>query len=166
MAMQRGMQAMQPMRIPGRPGYIMMVPMVAQTPVTVKGGTVQPTVIDRSVVDDVYMDALNRKIASKGREDGEQQEGEAAEEEEQEAEGAEKGEGVEKEEESDDDSDSDDVEAKAIEEGAANQPNIIRGVLQISNKAYNYSVAVTGDEDEDRKHFHDVMEVVWKNYMK
>ncbi|QPG73349.1 hypothetical protein FOA43_000659 [Brettanomyces nanus] len=54
----------------------------------------------------------------------------------------------------------DDVESKAIEDDAKVQSESLKGILQIGDKAYNYSVVVTGNEKRDNKHFHDVMNFI------
>lgn len=130
-----------------------MIPIVsAHPPVAVRGATSENCNSNseaqdkNNTVDDVYAGSYRKKEQGKAsaKSDHEQSETSSKKDE--------------------DEDDSDDLESRAIEEGAEAPQENLQGVIRIGERLYRYSVAVTGDKASDKKHFHDVMDVIWKNY--
>lgn len=128
-------------------GYPMMMPVMQGAPMIVKSGMMQQGKSDKSTsIDDVYAGSYSKKNVTSDDETKE---------------GSDKGKQIQNEIDADDD-----VESKAIEEGAKTSPEDIRGTLKIGEMIYNYSVSISGHPEDDKKHFHDVMDIIWKNYCK
>lgn len=128
-----------------------MIPIVsAHPPVAVRGtsdenhNAILETQDRNNTVDDVYAGSYRKK--------------------EQEKNGMKSDESETSSKKDEDEDDEDDLESRAIEEGAKAPPENLQGVIRIGERLYRYSVAITGDKTSDRKHFHDVMDVIWKNY--